>query len=99
MRHPVTVPCLQLCEYPWGLPPTSSTASRLGPSWEHVPGGGSYDRKVALWGRQRGKKIRFWCFLLMPVVWEDSDMHRQPEEGRGCWRWLQAFIQDEPAHS
>ena len=60
--------------------------------------GGGCGREVALWGEQRGKKKRFWCFLLMPVVWEDSDMHRQPEEGTRCWRWLQASIQGGAAH-
>lgn len=64
---------------------------------------GSTDLGRAAVGKQlcgvgrRGKKW-FWCFLLMPVVWEDSHIDHQPEEGTGCWRWLQDSIQDGAAH-
>lgn len=60
-----------------------------------VPARKGCDRKAAREGvGKEGKKNRF---LLMLVVWEDSDTDHQPKEGIGCWRWLQASIQDGAA--
>lgn len=84
-----------LLGHPWGSLPTHTAGSRSPCPVQR------FSRKLALWDRQRGGKNGVWCFLLMPAVWEDSDMHHQPcrRRARAARHHFQTSVQDGAAHT